>query len=430
MRNAETLPNPGDQTFKPDTKPDIKRRPRIGRKMKIAGGITGAFILASGATGYWASENPDKAASAIEDVFGSEAKAKLEEIQFDLKDDFKKLKNKILPQESDPLAHLRAESPIITPLQNSVISSETDTLPAEAEPTQVAVEPEKPAPLPLPEVQAIRPGQPSSDGIWSFDGVPLNTPEEIVMAWTVIHPDGARPYASVGILLMDKRRIRLHMVGGTEDPGGDLGNVGPGRIPDENRAELIAAWNGGFKGPHGGYGMYADGKTYRPLRNGLASVAVKKDGTIEMGKWGESLFWDDEYEAVRQNAVLLIRDGELTNEARNSGENNNIWGYKAVDSSEFITWRSAIGLTENGDLIFAAGNDLSAKTLAQALLSAGAKTAMQLDINSPYVLGALYFPQGKAEKFINSGGDSLNRFLGTQTRDFMYITRDETNYKP
>ena len=105
-----------------------------------------------------------------------------------------------------------------------------------------------------------------------------------------------------------------------------------------------------------------------------------------------------------------------------------------MNSAEFITWRSAIGLTEHGDLLVASGNSLSAATLAKALWAAGACYAMQLDINSPYVLTSLYFPgqdgsMGRA-KFMESMPDNPARFLNKQAKDFMYVTFDETNFKP
>jgi hypothetical protein len=249
------------------------------------------------------------------------------------------------------------------------------------------------------------------------------------MAKTFIRPDKARPYASVGVLLLDKRRIRLHLTGGTEDPGGDRGVKGPGVIPGADRPALLAAWNGGFRGPHGGYGMVADGKTYRPLRDGYASVAVLADGSILMGQWGRDLQWRDDMIAVRQNAVLLVDNCQVSGRTK---EGNDTWGYVEVNSSEFITWRSAIGITANGDLMVAAGSSLSADSLARAMWAAGACYAMQLDINSPYVLTSLFYaqPDGtvKAGKFMSSMPDNPARFFATQARDFMYVTLDETNF--
>ena len=147
-----------------------------------------------------------------------------------------------------------------------------------------------PAPLYLPQTKPLRPSLENGEGAWTTTGLPMSSPDNVLMAKTFIRPDTARPYASVGILLMDHRRVRLHLTGGTDSPGGDLGVKGPGVIPDEHKKTLLAAWNGGFQGPHGGFGMIADGKQYRPLRNGYASVAVTRDGTIRMGQWGRDIF--------------------------------------------------------------------------------------------------------------------------------------------
>ena len=40
------------------------------------------------------------------------------------------------------------------------------------------------------------------------------------------------------------------------------------------------------------------------LRSGLASIAVTKAGTIQIGQWGRDLNWSPDIVAVRQNAVL------------------------------------------------------------------------------------------------------------------------------
>jgi hypothetical protein len=285
--------------------------------------------------------------------------------------------------------------------------------------------------MPLPEINPLRSNVANGEAAWTTDGLPNSSPDDVMMAKTLIRPDPLRPYSAVGVLLMDKRRIRLHMVGGTDDPGGDRGVRGPGVIPDADRAALLAAWNGGFKGPHGAWGMFADGREYRPIRNGYASVAVSNEGTISVGEWGRDMSWNDDIVAVRQNAVLLVDNCQVS---PRTNEGNNTWGYVFANSAEFITWRSAIGVTANGDLLVADGNSLSAASLARALQAAGACYAMELDINTPYVLTSLFFPGDdgtiQRSKFMDSMVDNPGRFLTRQTRDFMYATLDESQYKP
>jgi hypothetical protein len=287
-----------------------------------------------------------------------------------------------------------------------------------------------PIPMRPPVTRSLRDNPEAGEGVWTTTGLPLSSPGDPLMMKTFIRPDTSRPYALVGVLLMDHRRIRLHLVGGTEDPGGDRGVKGPGSIPEEQRDEVLAAWNGGFKGPHGGFGMIANGLTYRPLRDGLATLCVKDAGAIVLGEYGRDFTWDDSFDACRQNVILLVDKGEVN---RRTAEGNDTWGYVQVDSSEFITWRSAVGVTKDGDLLVAAGNSLSAETLAKALWAAGAEYAMQLDINSPYVLTGLYFrqPDGttKSEKFMDTMPDTAARFWRTQERDFMYVTLDESGFR-
>ncbi|HQW51391.1 MAG TPA: phosphodiester glycosidase family protein [Tepidiformaceae bacterium] len=288
----------------------------------------------------------------------------------------------------------------------------------------------RPIPMRPPDTKKLRDHPEAGEGVWTTAGLPAGPVSDPAMMKTFIRPDTSRPYALVGVLLLDHRKVRLHLVGGTVDPGGDRGVKGPGTIPQGDQGSLLAAWNGGFKGPHGGFGMVADGVTYRPLRNGLATLCVKKSGALVMGEYGRDVTWDDTMEACRQNVILLVDKGEVS---RRTTEGNDTWGYVQVNSSEFITWRSAVGVTKDGNLLVASGNSLSAETLAKALWAAGAEYAMQLDINSPYVLTGLFFkqPDGslKSEKFMETMPDTASRFLKTQERDFMYVTRDERTFR-
>lgn len=359
-------------------------------------------------------------------LIGDERTARVEGWFFKVEDQLDKAKYRLLGGETNPFAtrQVRVEFVPRPPAReiHFSVGKGPDYLPP----------PDAFQPLPMvpPTTRPLRGNLEAGEGVWTSVGLPLSSGPDPLMMKTFIRPDTSRPYALVGVLLMDHRRIRLHLMGGTEDPGGDLGVRGPGAIPEDQRDELLAAWNGGFKGPHGGFGMVADGLTYRALRKGLATICVKRNGAIVMGEYGRDFTWDESFEACRQNVILLVDKGEVS---KRTTEGNDTWGYVQVNSSEFITWRSAVGLTKDGNLLVAAGNSLSAETLAKALWAAGAEYAMQLDINSPYVLTGLFFrqPDGtvKPEKFMDSMPDSASRFLRTQQRDFMYVTLDEGGYR-
>ena len=407
-----------------------RQKPRPNRRLgtaRIALVVAGVLLMALGVAYSQKDRYTDHLAELSRSLIGDENTARLESWYFAAQDRVDRLKYGVFGGSTNPFEDEAARieaAPALGPSPDAWDELAQWLAAAQQQPA-------RPAPLALPETTALRPNPAEGEGVWTTAGLPHTSAEDVLMAKTFVRPDTARPYASAGVLLLDKRRVRLHIMGGTEDPGGDLGVRGPGAMPAEHKKTLLAAWNGGFRGPHGAYGMYADGKLYRPLRNGLASVAVMHDGSIKMGEWARDLTWTDDTVAVRQNAVLLVDNCEVSKRTK---EGNNTWGYVEVNSAEFITWRSAIGLTRNGDLLVAAGNSLSADSLARALSAAGACYAMQLDINTPYVLTSLYFPQPdgslKPAKFMDSMSDGPGRFLTKQLRDFMYVTLDESNYKP
>jgi hypothetical protein len=378
------------------------------------------FVLVVGLAFFYTQRQQytDRLAELSRSIIGDENTARLESWYFSVQDRVDRLKYSVLGGETNPFGEEIEEWVFPQEAMQPIDALAYTSVP-------------KPKPMPLPETRALHDKPAAGEGVWTTSGLPRTNPDDVLMAKTFIRPDTARPYAVVGVLLIDKRRMRLHVTGGTSDPGGDRGVKGPGVIPEEQRKVVLAAWNGGFRGPHGGYGMYADGREYRPLRNGFASLALHKDGTMQIGLWGRDVTWSPEIEAVRQNAVLLVDNCQVSPRTK---EGNNTWGYVQVNSAEFITWRSAVGLTANGDLLVAAGNSLSADSLARALWAAGACYAMQLDINTPYVLTSVYFPQEdgslKASKFMDTMADGPGRFFTVQKNDFMYATLDETKYVP
>lgn len=392
----------------------------------------GAGLLLMAAAAGAAYLEKDRIAPEVADglraTIGDERTARVESWFFALEDRVQKVKYRLLGGETTPFAteEVRVAYVAKEPPRTVVVWAGKRGLDSAPNPDAFL-----PVPMTFPATRQLRPNPEPGEGAWTTAGLPRTSPTDPLMAKTFFRPDPSRPYALVGVLLVDARRVRLHMVAGTVDPGGSRGVKGPGVIPKEDIGKLVAAWNGGFKGDHGNFGMVAHGLEFQRLRNGLATVCTKKDGTFVMGEYGRDLAWDPAtMDACRQNAVLLVDRGEVS---KRTAEGNDTWGYVQVNSAEFITWRSAIGVTKEGHLLVAAGNSLSAETLAKALWAAGAEYAMQLDINSPYVLTALFFPQPdgtvKPERFMEAMPDSPGRFLRVQERDFMYLVLDESRYR-
>jgi Phosphodiester glycosidase len=244
-----------------------------------------------------------------------------------------------------------------------------------------------------------------------------------------IRPDPANPYAIVTMLQFDTRFARLHIAGGTVEPGGPRRVYGPGVIPatDVKGNALLAAFNGGFKYADGQYGLMTNGVVYVPPQPGAATIAITRQGKLILGAWGEDALLNSgnrDIVAWRQNGALLIDKGVI-NPLTHDGA---AWGGTVLNSA--YTWRSAIGITAEGTLIYAAGNSLTAETLGQALKSAGAMMAMQTDINPFWVRAFLYNRDRNGRINVaklnpQMQGSGYEYLYGTQ-RDFFYLT----NYAP
>ncbi len=398
---------------------------------RVAAGLALAIGAGSALLGGLYHFYPAQAADFLRDRLGYDTVFELESAVFSVQDQVNQAKYSLLGQGGDPSGGaIEAVQPAVNMSHrsgNQAAPIEPESMPAFA----IDPVPAKPAPMVLPEIQPLGVPLRAGEGGWRLDDLPRTSADDMLMAKASIRPDRSRPYAVVQALLFDQRRIDLHIVGGTKHPGGDRGVAGPGLIPQEDVPNLLAAWNGGFQGIHGLNSMYGSDargvrRLYRPLLDGFASVAVFEDGAIKLGEWGRDFGFRDDLVAVRQNNVLLVDNCEVS---RRTKEGNRTWGYvRAGDTATFITWRSAIGVTANGDFMVASGSDLSADALARALWSLGACYAMQLDINGPYVLTTVYYdqPDGSLipKKVLNTMPSDIGRYLNRrpQERDFMYLT--------
>ena len=261
--------------------------------------------------------------------------------------------------------------------------------------------------------------QATGEGVWqpvgpSVHGVPA-------MERTFLHPDPARPYATVDLVWINPRALHLHLVAGTRQPRAASGIHGPGEIPVSSalRRRVVAAFNAGFKTASGSFGEQVNGELYTRPVPGLATLAIYRSGRVALGTWGRQVGAAPSLVSFRQNLPLIVDHGKLSPLL----DQPSAWG-AVVGNSTFV-WRSGIGITPQGDLIYAAGVPLSAATLARSLLQAGCGRAMQLDINSYWVTFNFYRWTGTTlhgHKLLPSMVRSSDRYLRPDTRDFFYLT--------
>ena len=103
---------------------------------------------------------------------------------------------------------------------------------------------------------------------------------------------------------------------------------------------------------------------------------------------GKRRLHDAERGLGRQNLDLLVDNGQIVPAAYDA--NSSAWG--ATLGGGLYVWRSALGITANGALLYVGGPGLDIYNLANIMVHAGAVRAMELDINTDWVNFSSYQP--------------------------------------
>jgi hypothetical protein len=193
-----------------------------------------------------------------------------------------------------------------------------------------------------------------------------------------------------GIASIDQRLVKFSLRPGTEDPGTIQSWGVPAYIPARQRTGLLATFNGGFKLDSAGGGFYLNGIYHGALVNGAASVVYYKNGTVKIGKWGRDFTMSSSIAGVRQNLKLLVDHGQVSASANSDVMTN--WG--ATLGGGYYVWRSGIGITKDGRIVYVYGSALNAQDLGLLLQRAGAVEGMQMDINPAWMKFDYYEPKG------------------------------------
>jgi hypothetical protein len=220
---------------------------------------------------------------------------------------------------------------------------------------------------------------------------------------------------------MDTELLRAYLVPGVQVPAGSPWQEGWGaEVPPRFRDSLVATFNSGFLPQDAHGGLFLDGHTYTPLVDGQASVVIYRDGSITVGSWGRDVAMTPNVVAVRQNLSLLVAHGRPV--AGLATDSLAQWG--ATLGNAALVWRSGLGVTHDGALVYAAGPDLSVRSLAELLARVGAVRAMELDINTDWTSFNYYTPAAGSpfgtspHKLLPSMYRSDERYLVPDERDF------------
>ena len=238
-----------------------------------------------------------------------------------------------------------------------------------------------------------------------------------------LHSDPERPYTRVAIVATDATRVRLHAVAGTVEPVSPVRVSGSGLIPSSDLPSLVAAFNGGFKAMHGQYGMMVDGQTILPPKPESDTIALYRNGRVRIAPWADISDTIGSMQSFRQTPPYLAYQGQV-NPALHD-EQLITWG--ATVSGQTVIWRSALGLSADGQtLYYAAGESLTARRLAEALVAAGASDVAELDVNWTFERFLMYAPPtGNFNEQILLSQMIYQRGMYVAhpaSRDFFYLT--------
>jgi hypothetical protein len=213
----------------------------------------------------------------------------------------------------------------------------------------------------------------------------------------------------------------LHV--GWRDPptGAALPGAGPAIGPGQ-RTRLLAAFNGGFLMgagclPCGVGGMEVADHVLVPLVSGMTSLVLSPNGGASMGVWGQGFPpAGAAVYSVRQCLPPLVSGGRVS---PNAGDIS-AWG--ATLGGGDLTARSAVGIDARGNILYAGSMSALPSDMAHALVSAGAVTAMEFDINPEWVQAdTAPSPGGPLSAAVPNQNRPADQYLSGWTRDYVTV---------
>jgi hypothetical protein len=281
---------------------------------------------------------------------------------------------------------------------------------------------EAPGALPpsgLPPVSPVAVPPVPGEGSWRVLAAVRGRP---ALQVAYVRPDAVHTSYTAALAWMDTSLLHFVLHPGTQEP-----RPGPGpwpqppRLTGQDRPAVLGAFNGGFRLDAARGGFLLGGRTAGVLRDGAASLVITADGRGQVGQWGRDVHPGRSVVAVRQNLDLLVDGGRVAPGLDSNSRHR--WG--ATIGNRLYVWRSGVGQTATGALVYAAGDPLSAATLAELLRRAGSVRAMELDINAEWTSYVLYptaaFPTQR--NLLPDMQRSAKRYDTTGSRDFVAVLR-------
>ncbi len=242
------------------------------------------------------------------------------------------------------------------------------------------------------------------EGIWTARGMPRGREGRPLVCKTVYRPSVDFPNSIVYLAVFDLGRLKPRFFLGHTEPGMYEVTQAPS---DDNLSKIVAITNAMWMQRHArGAGAIFRGQEVYPMVDGMATLVVYHDNSVDILEWSSDIPRRLVRDA-RQLRYLIVKDGLVVEKVARHGRMRDAeigLGGFLVDKKGrstmgkklwFLADRSAFGIRDDGNLVFAMGHHISTKDLAKALVLAGCKRGIHGDANIHNIVCNFYFRNDK-----------------------------------
>jgi hypothetical protein len=273
----------------------------------------------------------------------------------------------------------------------------------------------------------------NGEGIWATTGAPVAGDGRPLVYKTLFRPSVEFPNTIVYLAVFDMSRLKPRLFIGRTEPG--IHNISRTES-QESLSKIVAITNAMWMQRHArGAGAIFRGAVIYPMVPGMATLAVYQDDSVDVLEWSDEIPLSTVKDA-RQLSHLILKNGKVVDKVVTNGKiaDSEIGlGGSLIDPDGTSTmdrdyWylanRTAFGIRDDGNLVFAMGHHVSTKDLARALALAECKRAIHGDANIHNVVCNFYFrdEENKIVKYDKLSPEQLDytlkRYDKGYTKDF------------
>ncbi len=279
------------------------------------------------------------------------------------------------------------------------------------------------------------------EGVWENSGVPRDATGQPIIHKTFYRPSVDFPNAVVYMMVIDMSKTFAQYYVGSQEPAAPMA---VSEVESELRPRILAVTNAMWMQRHSrGAGAIFRGKVLYPMVNGMATMIVYRDGSVDLQEWNSDIPVHLVRDA-RQLRHLIVKNGMVVQSVLRNGRTEDAeiglgfllgGGGKNLDGKHFwyVADRSAFGIRKDGNVVFAIGHHIGTKDLAKALVLAGCERGMHGDANPHNIVANLYVrdPQGnlvaKQKLSPEQSKYTLKRYEDAYSKDFFAFFSRETS---